>query len=342
MNLKYMVLKERYKFVYIPTSILNNSDDSLNISKEIMLFLKQLSLYGTSLKALIKNRPDINVKNELLNIAYLCKDNDALFQEIKKRRVLPLKLICSLTGKPSSFIIRWESYITAYTILLSNNTYSNMREFLSIYNSSSRIKSKDEKVETISNTLYTSKIQTGVVLKVLGKGFYVLTPYGDFLKLNLDGNSRIIGEICTSEIKRELNIPKFPFILTLIGLISIALLCAILYMQPKRTLIIDTTFSITLKLNYLNKTIEVQPLGKKAIPIVESIKLFNHSLDDSILVILEKAKDTNLISKDTKISMFITGTKKTTLKLTKTEAFIHNNNLKVFINNNGVEHIMEK
>lgn len=339
MDLRYMMLKDRYRFVYGPQVVLYNLEDNIKREKEISLYLKELTLYKISFKSLIKNRPSPQIKDELLNIAYACMENDSIFNLLRSTRVLPLKQLSDFTYKSRNFIEKWQYYIVAYILLLSGDFYHNLNAYLNIEYIDKEKKSKAASLIAIDNTRSKTDIYTGVILKCLKKTAVILTPFGDFVNIKPYETSLFqSGCVCTGTLKRDFNFYKYPIIAILFFSIILSAASAFLYCRPFRTVLIQANSTIKLDVNLWNRVVKVTPLSTYGNKIVKSLDLFNVSTDRSISLILRKAKDINIINSDTKISIFITGSKNLQLSLPETEAYILENNLKVQINNNGVEY----
>lgn len=339
MDLKYMMLKDRYRFVYGPQIALYNLEENIKREKEISIYLKELTLYKISFKLLLKNKPNSFVKNELLNIAYACIEDSVIFNKLTSSRVLPLKQVSQFTYKSRSFIEKWQYYIAAYILLLAKDTYHHLSSYLNIEYKSKEIENGAASFVTVNSTSSRSSIYTGVILRSVKNSCIILTPYGDFVKIKPNENSLLQpGCVCTGALKRDIHFYKYPIITILFFTVIMILVSAYIYLRPFRTILIQANSTIKLEVNTWNRVIRVTPLSSYGKKIVESLDLFNASLDNGVYMVLKEAKDKSIIKDDTKITVFITGSKKLQTSLSQTEAFILENSLKVQINNNGVEY----
>jgi hypothetical protein len=339
MDLRYMMLKDRYRFVYRPQVVIYDLKENIKREREISLYLKELALYKISFKVLIKSRPNPRIKDELLNIAYACLENESIYNGFRNTRVLPVKRVSDFTYKSKGFIEKWQFYIAAYILLLSGNAYQHLISYLSI-----EYKDRKEGVETtsmalVNDTAIKSNAHMGVVLKHLKNAAVILTPFGDFIKIKPNENSLLQpGYICTGILKKDISFYKYPIITVLFFSLILLLALTFMYLNPFRTVLIQANSTIKLEVNAWNRVVKVTPLSTYGNRIVQSLELFNTSTDKSIRLILQKAKNDNIINQETKVSIFITGTKNLELSLPETEAYILENNLTIQVNNNGTEY----
>jgi hypothetical protein len=339
MDLKYMMLKNRYKFICGPQIALYNLEDNIKREKEISLFLKELALYKISFKLLLKNKPGTLVKNELLNIAYACLEDSYIYDYLRSHRILSLKQVSEFTYKSRRFIEKWQYYITAYMLLLSNDIYRNLRSYLNVEYKDNENETATTSLTAINSTSSKTNTYTGVVLKSVKNISIILTPFGDFVKIKPNKNSILQpGYICTGTLKRDINFYKYPIITLLFFSIILLIASSFVYLKPFRTILVQANSTIKLEVNAWNKVVRVTPLSAYGKNIVESIEIFNVSMDKGIYLILKEAQDKNIVNANTKISIFITGSKNLQTTLPDTETYMMENNLKVQINNNGIEY----
>lgn len=72
-------------------------------AEEIALFSKELAKYKLSFNDLIKSSPShIDTRNNLLNLALTCSNNEDILKYIKEKRLLPVSQIALLTGAKKS------------------------------------------------------------------------------------------------------------------------------------------------------------------------------------------------------------------------------------------------
>jgi hypothetical protein len=344
MNLKYMMLKDKYLFSYGPQLSLFSSEDDKKRSLQISLYLKELTLYHTSLAQLIKHTPSDKIRNELLNIAIICSQDVAFYESIRNNRNLPLKKLSDFTYKSRQFIEKWQYYILAYFILLSSDNYINIRGYLNIRDSSVKKEANNiTSLQALNSSASEKNKFTGIILKAMKNSAIILTAQGNYVKISPHESSRcLVGSICTGKIKRDLWYFRYPIFIALIILFLSLLLGVRTYLKPARTILINGNSSIKIKSNAWDKVVEIKPLSANGEKITESLSLFNKSIDSSIYTILKSAYDKQIINENTPITIFISGSKKETPDLNKSSEYILDNKLKISINNNGIEHKIKK
>jgi hypothetical protein len=340
MNLKYMMLKDRYRFLYGPQLSLYDAADNDKRVAAVSLYLKELSLYGISLRTLAKHKPPAKLKDELLNIAFACAEENLLNNEIKGLRTLPIKKLSAFTYKSKAFIEKWQHYIIAYFLLASNRNYERIISYLNI-ESTQRANSKSE-VNAITAIGKSSASIVGLALKVVNRTTYALTSYGDFVKLDISNPLEVKPGIPISgTIKKDFTFYKYPIVASAICSILVASILMFFYMKPSRTVIIEANSTVKISINSLDRTIKIDPLSLNGSKITGSLNLFNKSMDDSIYNILKAAREKKIIDEKKDISIFISGQKITAPNLVKTGGYVSEYNLKVVVNNNGIEHKLQ-
>lgn len=338
MNLKYMLIKDRFRFLYSQKPTLYSYEYKLMREKEISLFLKELSLFRISMKLLSKLHPSQKIKDELLNIAFACAEEPLFMADIRGNRTLPLKELSNFTYKSKAYLEKWQHLLIAYILLISNNSYKHISSFLNIENLSSRT-NKNTSLSLTEVGNFTDKKTSGLVIKKLNKALYIMTAFGEFKKITPNVESdKDIGGICVGHIKKDLSFYKYPLLAGLISTFCLLIFAGFIYVQPKTTVLITANSSIKLQVNRSDKTVKVTALSQNGKKIVDSINLNNQSLDDSIYYIFKEGRHKGIIKSDTQITIFISSSQKEPTVLTKTEGYITEYNLNVQINSNGIEH----
>jgi hypothetical protein len=344
MNLKYMMLKDRYVFSYGPQMSFFGEEDEKKRAKQISLYLKELTLYNVSLTLLIEHTPSDKIKNELLNIAIICAQEQTFYETIRASRKLPIKKLSEFTYKSRSFVEKWQYYILAYFILLSNTNYYNLKSYLNIKNLT--LKNTEDDVvalQILSTPSPTKNNFTGVILKVMKHSVFILSPQGFFIKLKPhESDEKSVGNICSGTIKKDITHFKYPIILSSICLFMAIVSSVYIYTKPTRTILIEGNSSIKIKTNRWDKVVKINSLNANGKKITESLSLFNKSIDNSIYILLKSAYEKKIISESTPITIFISSEKKESPDFNKSSAYISEHKLKISINNNGNEHKLKK
>lgn len=102
-------------------------------AKEIEIFNKTLKPYNLTYLSLIKNCPySKNIKNNILNIAFLCSKEIFILNLIEEHKCIPIEKISILTKCKTQFVEKWKDYILALIIIFSNKDLLYLRAYLNI------------------------------------------------------------------------------------------------------------------------------------------------------------------------------------------------------------------
>jgi len=141
----------------------------------------------------------------------------------------------------------------------------------------------------------------GIVVSVEGKYANLLTPYGEFIKVNCNGKKPNVGqEFEGEEVSHKLikfNTRK----LIAVACIMFALLIgggAKAYYSPIATVLVNINPSIELKVNFLNKIISFRGLNNDGNKIFNEVKINNDNINDALKIIIEQAKKDKFIDKN--------------------------------------------
>lgn len=102
-------------------------------AEEIQLFSKELAKYKLSFNDLVKSSPShIDTRNNLLNLAMKCSNNEDILKYILDKHLLPVSQITLLTGTKKKYIEKWRRYLLALILILSSNEYPHIKSYLNI------------------------------------------------------------------------------------------------------------------------------------------------------------------------------------------------------------------
>lgn len=327
--------KSRYKFSYDNKTPLYDASFLQAYKKEISLLQKELYIYNINFKSLVKYNPRPIIKDELLNIAIICTENEKLSNWIKVRHSLPYKELCSISRKPQKFFERWSEYIIALFIIFSNN-YSNINSFLNIKTMDTFVNEKSESNESTDINTKDHKL-IGMVLKVLSKSCYILTSTGDFSLISVEEEFSI-GELCSGKVKKQRDYYGAPgkvFILLTILLLFFALS---IYFKEDRLILIDSSsskISMNIKVNKFNRVVGVTAMNESSGMVKKDASTFNKSMDTALYSILEAAVNKSYVEKSNPINIYISGDQPSSINLDQTKKYIKDNDLSITINYNG-------
>lgn len=330
MDLKYVMLKNRYRFVHNNKAILYDVTKLQLYKKELSMFIKELYIYNISFKDLAKEKPRPIVKDELLNLAIICTETEELKRLIKLHRSVPSKELCSISGKSQKYFERWGNYIIAFFIIYNNN-YTSISSYLNVKEVELFSKDKDDippAPETAEENF------AGIALKVKSKRCYLLTPNGDFIVVEVH-DSVTFGELYSGKEKKERDYYKLPAKIFIVALALSLVLFFYMYNRKDRTVIIRGKLSITMETNKWDRVINLTAFNKDSYKIKKSVKTFNRTLDSSILNLLEVAVQSNYISETSPTTIYISVGDNEYPNLEKTKEYILNSKLPIIINYNG-------
>lgn len=102
-------------------------------AKEIEIFKEYLMTYNLTYTNLIKNCSyNKNIKNDILNIAFLCSKEIFILNLIDEYKCIPIEKVSLLTQYKINFIEKWKNYILALIIIFSNKDLLYLRAYLNI------------------------------------------------------------------------------------------------------------------------------------------------------------------------------------------------------------------
>ena len=342
MNYKFMLQKNKYRFSYNRKMLVISEENIINRKKEISFFLKELSLYGISLKNIVEKKPNNEVKNLLLNMAYAIIKEDSIINKIRTSRSLPIKEVSKFTHESSMLIEKWENYLLAYILLLCNTAYLNIQSYLNIeYNEENHYSNTSDSNSENQNLKATS----GMVLKIDKKLAYIITSYGDFLKIKINSEEFPevgIGDLISGKTHKNIKFYKFPILMCVFSLILIIFLSFSIYNQSHSSIVIEMNGSIKIQLNRFNKVVSYSSTTSTLKKITNAVAIDNKNMDESIFSILKYAKDNEIIKKGSTIYLYVNGINIKEDNFKTTEDYIIENKLDVRINNNGKEYRINK
>ena len=332
-------LRIKYVFSSTPNMLLIGGKTDINRNKQIELFLKKLSLYNILLKDLINYPPKRKQRNIILNISYYILEDDNLRDCVERKKDLPIRNVCKKLDISDEFLRKWKEYILFYYIIFSNVDYKFIQEYL-------KIEEKSNNVVNLNNVKKTEFFR-GIVLKSLNSSAYILTSSGEIIKIKCDKNTKI-GQEISGQQKKSFRNYKIYFCILIFLIMITGMFLYSYYYKSKSTIIVNTTSSIKLECNFLNKVIYSYSETEKGTNLIISTDILHKNIDEAIKEILDYAINNKMIPTDNKILITVNGE---TLKygtLKDTSKFLNEINEKnksenksqisVLINNGGNQH----
>lgn len=325
--------RDKYVFFSAPSMVLVGNDIEKSKSRQISLFLNELSTYNVLLKDLVGFPIKENDRNISLNVAYYIINNEELLNRIIEKKDLPISKISKLTKLKPDYLEKNKDYIIAYYVILNNPNYKCIQDYL-------RIKLKEEdNVLSISNN--KEKIHKGLVVKLFRKTAYIITSKGEFYKIKVN-DAASVGEIAEGKEKRffanyKIHISILFFILILIGSGII-----VQYRTTESIIVIDTTSSIKMHINKYNKVIYAYSPTDKGKELLNSIDIGNKDIDEAISKTFEYAIKNDMIDLSKKTLITVNGKPFKYGALVKTNKVISEKNIPIIINNAGSQQKLPK
>lgn len=322
---------DKYKFSINPPANLALDDVIEKRQEEIEMLKEDLLDYRILIKDLTYEETSYIIRNKLLNIAYFIIEEVELFDYLNKTKKFPINRLLNRTPINKEFYNQWKEYIIAYVVILSNPNYKYLQEYIQIEEAINILGSQ----EIMQNN--KKEEHRGLILSrgVSGNAI-ILTSDGEFIKVKA-GKDNKVGEDFIGKESFRLRKYKLQISIFLSILVVIVSLGLIQYRLIDKTVVIETTSSITLEVNKFGKIIDAYTQTEKGNIMLEKLNVENDNIDVSMKEILNYAIDNEMIP-DTGVLITITGKALKDKDLALTEKFIEEKELKVKLNNSGDEH----
>lgn len=315
-------------------SLVRSLDEKIRLRNEISKYLNELDEFNIKIKDLEKKSPDDKTRNLLINIAYYFSNEINWIDKLYKTRELPIGNLSRDIRISKITIEKWGKHLIAYILLISNNEFKLIREYLDVkeiidVNESKAIINIEQNED---NNMYR-----GIVLRTKGRSQYILTADGQ-VKYIKSNEQLEIGEDAIGPLKKKLKDYRKHMLITL-GIIVAIVMCTIyIYKRDVNVVIINSSIKLKLKVNTLGKTIYTYSETETGKKLLEDSEIKHKGIDEGLKYILEYMKE-NEIYPDGKLSIIISGKKSLDSKyLEEVKLYINENNLPVIINNNGIEY----
>ncbi|MBW6410471.1 anti-sigma factor domain-containing protein [Clostridium weizhouense] len=323
----------KYTFSSIPSMILIGDRAEENRNKQINLFLKEISLYKILIKDLIDYPPTEKQKNIILNISYYIVQNNELVEIIERKKDLPISKFSKQLKIKDNFLKKWRDYILMYYIIFLNPEYKCIQDYF-------RIEETEKAVKSI-NVRKKSNLYRGIAIQSFKRSSCILTSSGEFIKIKTNREIRI-GEEASGQEKAGLRHYKLHISIMAFILIILGAGLYNYYGKVKSTVILNTTSTIKLELNFLNKVIYAYSPTDKGKKIIVETDLLNKNIDIAIKEILEDASENDMIPQKDKMLITISGKTLEYGTLKETSKFANEKNIPILINNGGNQHKLSK
>lgn len=328
-------LKNKYEFSK-SASVLDVSAEAIKLREnQIFLLEKELFLYRVLLSDLVKNIPNQNQRNLLLNIAYYVIENPNILERFQKKRMLPFRTISKHTHIKISFLDSLQEYIVAYIVILSNPNYKTIQDYIKVQYSENEAKDKGRLVE-----LKAEDECFGMIIKKNKRSNIILTSDGRFEKVK-KADEPILGVEIKGIKKKVIKNLGVKIAIVVIFLLFLAYGAYREYTTTVTTIMVNTTSDIKLEVNKLDKVIYAYSSYDKGKVLIDEIKPIDKSIDEALKRCLEFAKNNEMIPNDS-ILITVNGKALEYGKLTMTGNYILDNQIDVLINNAGNQHKLKE
>ena len=320
--------KNKYIFTSVPniTLVSNSADD--NRSKQISLFLEELTSYNIILKDLVNYPLNEEKRNISLNIAYYIMESEKISDKLERKKELPIKDLCRRVRINIYKIEDMKDYIVAYYLILRNPEYKVIQDTLKI-----KLKEENDNVINIES-FKKHTIYRGIVIKAFKKSAYIITSMGEFIKIKTDIRARLgqscDGKECTRIGRYKIHIAIFLIILAMIGCATI-----VDYRRTESIIIVGTTSDIKVHINKYDKVIYAYSPTEKGKLLISNVTIENEKIDDAIEKIFQYAFENGMIDTSKKTLITVSGNSLEYGALPKTNKFISENKIPILINNSG-------
>lgn len=325
--------KSKYKFSSkTPLSIVKGGDYEKH-REEIVLLAEELNNYKILFKDLTTDEPQYSTRNLILNIAYFILGEFEIYNYLIEKNELPIGKLIKRMPIARSFLETWRDYIITYVTILANPKYGYIQDYLKIEENVSILG-----VNEINEEKQLKKIKefSGIVVLNKFNSCIILTSKGEFKNIKVK-ESHEIGMEVHGEIKKGIKHYKLHIsILVLLLLVMIGLIVH-KYKSVNNTVIIETTSSVKLEVNYFNRIIKAYSPTTKGEEMLSSLDILDNDIDDGLCKILNYAFQNDMIPNDG-VTVVITGKPLEYGTLHETEAFINESGIYVKYNNSGNQH----
>ena len=322
--------EDKYKFSMKTPSNLALDDVVESRKEEIERLKEDLLEYKILIKDLTYDEVSYINRNKILNIAYFIIEEMELFDYLNTTKKFPINRLLKRTPIDKEFYIQWKEYIITYVVILSNPNYKYLQDYIQI-EEAINILGSEEIMQINKEEEYR-----GIILSKGLNSAIILTSKGEFIKVKA-GKDNKVGEDFIGKESFRLRKYKLQISIFLSILVVIVSLGLIQYRLIDKTVVIETTSSITLEVNKFGKIIDAYTQTEKGNIMLEKLNVENDNIDVSMKEILNYAIDNEMIP-DTGVLITITGKALKDKDLALTEKFIEEKELKVKLNNSGDEH----
>ncbi|PKK38891.1 hypothetical protein ABB02_01826 [Clostridiaceae bacterium JG1575] len=283
---KRYAFKERYRD-YNP-----NKDDRLRLRQDIRSFLLDLSEYQVDVQKLCEVPTTQEERNDLLNLALILINDEAIARDFVREGVLPLRKIRQNFRVPKDFLEPHQGLLIAYMLLFGTERYSALARQLSIgIPSTGAPKAWDN--------------NQGIRLKSFGLTCAVLTPYGEFRFLDPAQKNTVTGDFITGS--PALLKPKRTLALGALVLLILASLFVFSYFfnQEARSVTLLGETEATFHFNRFGRLVSASGTNASGKAVLKDLVYSDKKVDSTLALFLEKAVKEKLLPQGSELTLVV-------------------------------------
>lgn len=326
--------KRKYRFSLVQPLTLIGDEITEERGNQIILMNDELSLYNILIKDLVSDCPSLDIRNQILNIAYYIIDDTECYDKISEEKKLPIEDIVKKISVPKSFLTLWQDYIITYVVILANPNYKHIQEYFRIEENVD-ILVGNKLVENNSDVLIK-----GIVISKSRKKVIVLTSKGEFKKISISEYVEIGEEAIGNEAKRLKNYRLHISIIAMLIIIMIGII-SIKYTTITKTIVINTTSLIKVEVNSFDKVINAQSPTARGGEMLEKIKIQDKYMDEALYKIFKYAFENEMMP-DGDVLITVSGKVMDLASIEETMKFLEDKNILVKLNNSGNEYYINQ
>lgn len=288
--------------------------------------------FGILLKDLTVKRLSLKERNIALNMAKYLITEIELFDKFERHKKLPYVRLSRVFKLNKKAVEELSDYILIYTLIFSNPELCYLQQGLFV-----KEKENAEAKEVVELIDMSSKDEfKGIILQKGKKSSIILTSEGEFLKVKNTEEELEAGDITKAEISR--GFARYKKLAGIVAVIMLALTIGgyFLYTKPHSTVVVNTTSKIIYTINKGQRIVEANSQTSKGKTLIETISPVDKKLDKMVIETLKYAVENEMLPKDG-IIINISGNNLEYGSLQETQSYVNENNITVYINNNGNE-----
>lgn len=322
-----------YKYKFSTLSVLEIVKEDGVVEKrvkEINKLKEELQKYNILIKDLSLDETTYDQRNKALNIAYSIIEDYDLFKLINDNKKFIINRIIKHIAVQRKTLEELRDYIILYFIILSNPMFNTLQDYLKIVESI-----KVMAIDEIREIKSEDNMKKGIIVHRGLINDVILTSKGEVLKIKKNKELQIGEESIGAEF---LNLRKYKLHISILATLVILVASITIYRNNnvRKTVIVETTSTITLELNAKNNLVNIESKTEKGKNLIQATNLKGSNVDEALVKILDYAVDNEMIP-DRGFIVRVIGMPLGYNELIESEEYIKEEDLEVKFNNFGDE-----